>query len=180
MGRLSAEKRLDVLLRAFAIARREHPGLRLAIVGDGPAREDLEEAAGEGVVFLGELRGPALADTYASADVFCFPSTTDTFGQVLLEAGASALPVVAVAAGGASDLVRPGVTGLLVDPDDPDAFAAALLGLARSEPLRRRLRAGGREAALQRTWERSLLELREAYLSVVAPSPGSRAVPIAA
>jgi glycosyltransferase involved in cell wall biosynthesis len=180
VGRLSAEKRIDVLLRAFAIAREEDPGLRLAIVGDGPAREDLEAAAGMGVVFLGELRGPALADTYASADVFCFPSTTDTFGQVLLEAGASALPVVAAAAGGAIELVRPGVTGLLVEPDDPDAFAAALLRLARSEALRRRLQAGGRQAALQRTWERSLLELREAYISVLGPSPSVGADRIAA
>lgn len=180
VGRLSVEKRLDVLLRAFALAREEHPGLRLAIVGDGPARADLERAAGDEVVFLGELRGSALADMYASADVFCFPSTTDTFGQVLLEAGASALPVVAVAAGGALDLVRPGVTGLLVDPDDPKAFAAAILDLARSEPLRRRLQAGGRQSALQRTWERSLLELRDAYRSVLERPAGPRTKRIAA
>ena len=180
VGRLSAEKRLDVLLRAFAIAREKDPGLRLAIVGDGPARQDLETAAGEGVVFLGELRNPVLADTYASAGVFCFPSTTDTFGQVLLEAGASALPVVAVAAGGAIELVRPGVTGLLVDPDDPEAFAAALLELAVSEDLRHRLQAGGRQAALQRTWERSLLELGETYRSVLTPSPAVAADRIAA
>ena len=180
VGRLSAEKRLDVLLRAFAVAHEEAPGLRLAVVGEGPARQDLEASAGEGVAFLGELRGPALADIYASSDIFCFPSTTDTFGQVLLEAGASALPVVAVAAGGATELVRPGVTGLLVEPDDPDAFAAALLKLSRSEALRQRFQAGGRQAALQRTWERSLLELREAYVSVVTTSPAAGADRIAA
>lgn len=180
VGRLSAEKRLDVLLKAFVIAREKHLGLRLAIVGAGPARADLEAAAGEGVAFLGELRGAALADIYASADAFCFPSTTDTFGQVLLEAGASALPVVAVAAGGALDLVRPGVTGLLVEPDDPRAFADALLELAGSKALRVRLQAGGREAALQRTWERSLLELRDAYLSVTARPATPRKERIAA
>ncbi len=168
VGRLSPEKRVDVLLDAVAIAREQAPGLRLVVVGDGPARPDLEARAGDGVAFLGEVHGARLADVYASADVFCFPSTTDTFGQVLLEAGASALPVVAVAAGGALDLVRPGTTGLLVDPDDPRAFAAALVEAARSEALRRRLQVGGRHAALDRTWERSLRELRDAYLEVLA------------
>ena len=72
------------------------------------------------------------------------------------------------------------MTGPLVEPDDPAAFAAALLQLSRSEGLRRRLQAGGRQAALQRTWERSLLELREAYLSVLATSPAVGADRIAA
>jgi glycosyltransferase involved in cell wall biosynthesis len=169
VGRLSPEKRVDLLLEAVGIAGAHVPGLRLAIVGDGPARPDLEARAGHGVTFLGEVRGARLADLYASADLFCFPSTTDTFGQVLLEAGASALPVVAVAAGGALDLVRHGATGLLVDPDDPRAFAAALVETARSEPLRRRLGVGGRHAALERTWERSLRELHDAYLRVLEP-----------
>src|SRR5262245_764957 len=93
VGRVSPEKRLAVLLAAFERAARDEPGLRLAIVGDGPARDVLEETAPDGVHFVGELRGAALADLYASADAFCFPSTTDTFGQVLLEAGASGLPV---------------------------------------------------------------------------------------
>ena len=168
VGRLSPEKRLDLLLTAFEQARAGHPGLRLAIAGDGPARAALESAASDGVRFLGELRGPALADLFASADVFCFPSTTDTFGQVLLEAGSSGLPVVAAAAGGALELVRPDVTGLLVDPDDPVAFARALGDLAASEELRRRLGAGGRLVALDRTWDRSLSELRAAYRRVLA------------
>jgi phosphatidylinositol alpha 1,6-mannosyltransferase len=90
------------------------------------------------------------------------------------------LPVVAAAAGGALDLVRPGVTGLLVDPDDPKAFAHGMLQLAGSEPLRRRLQAGGRQAALQRTWERSLLELHDAYRSVLSPQPPARANRLAA
>ena len=181
VGRLSAEKRIDLLLAAFELARDESPGLRLAIVGDGPERANLEQQADNATRFLGELRGAELADVYASADVFCFTSTTDTFGQVLLEAGASALPVVAAAAGGARELIRPGVSGLLVDPDDPSAFAEALLELVRSEPLRRRLQAGGREAAMRRTWESSLLELREAYrLLLVSAEPEPKANDLAA
>ena len=177
VGRVSPEKRLDVLLSAFALANEAHGGLRLVIVGDGPARAELERTAPEGVRFLGELRGSALADLYASADAFCFSSTTDTFGQVLLEAGASALPVVAARAGGAVDLVGHDVTGLLVDPESPQAFARALQDLAGSEQLRRRLGASGRLAALDRTWDRSLAELRTAYQRIVSehiPSPERR------
>ncbi len=111
VGRLSPEKRIHVLLEAFARLRGRLPGLRLAIAGDGPAREQLVAAAPAGVRFVGELRGLALAELYASADIFCFPSTTDTFGQVLLEAAASGLPAIAAEAGGAVELVRDGATG---------------------------------------------------------------------
>ena len=107
VGRVSDEKRIDVLLEAFKLLRPSAPGARLLVVGDGPARARLEEGTPEGVAFLGELRGAALARIYASADVFCFPSTTDTFGQVILEAGASGLPTLAVAAGGAGGTRRP-------------------------------------------------------------------------
>ena len=168
VGRVSPEKRLDTLLAAFARAHGTDPGIRLVVVGDGPARADLERDAPAGARFLGELQGHALASVFAAADVFAFPSTTDTFGQVLLEAGASGLPVIAAAAGGAIDLVRHGATGLLVVPDDPDALARALLELAASDVLRRRLGTAGRVAALERTWNRSLVELRGAYNRVVA------------
>ena len=73
-----------------------------------------------------------LARIYASADVFCFPSTTDTFGQVILEAGASGLPTIAAAEGGAGELVRHGETGLLVPPDDPCAFSDAFAASSRT------------------------------------------------
>jgi glycosyltransferase involved in cell wall biosynthesis len=168
VGRLSAEKRLDVLLASFELASAEEPGLRLAIVGDGPARDELMRRTGARVSFVGELHGAELAAAYASADVFCFPSTTDTFGQVLLEAGASGLPVVAAAAGGALDLVQPGRSGLLVPPDDAAAFATAILRLARDRALRAALGRGGVAAAAGRTWARSITELRAAYRLVGA------------
>jgi glycosyltransferase involved in cell wall biosynthesis len=163
VGRLSPEKRLETLLASFELVLAEEPGARLAIVGDGPAREELERRSPPQVRLAGELRGADLAAAYASADVFCFPSTTDTFGQVLLEAGASGLPVVAAAAGGALDLVEPGATGLLVPPDDPAAFAAAVVRLARDPALRADLVRRGSAAASRRTWSRSFSELRAAY-----------------
>jgi glycosyltransferase involved in cell wall biosynthesis len=174
VGRVSDEKRHDVLLEAFRLLRPSAPGARLVIVGDGPARERLEAAGHEGVRFLGELRGEELARVYAAADIFCFPSTTDTFGQVILEAAASGLPAVAVAAGGARELVRHDWTGLIVPADDPRSFADALLRLI-SEPARRsRLAAGALAAARQRTWEQSFAELRDAYRIAVHGTPPER------
>lgn len=169
VGRLSPEKRVDQLVAAFAALRSAFPGLRLAIAGDGPARQELEASAPEGVTFLGEVTGFALSELYASADVFCFPSTTDTFGQVLIEAGASGLPVVAAAAGGGAELIRHGENGLLVPPDDVAGLQAALRTLLTDHGLRIRLAAGGRRAALARDWSSSLAELQAAYASVAHP-----------
>jgi phosphatidylinositol alpha 1,6-mannosyltransferase len=159
-----------VLLEAFRQVRDRAPDARLAIVGDGPARADLQLSAPEGVAFLGELRGDALAQAYASADIFCFPSTTDTFGQVILEAAASGLPVVAAAAGGALELVGHRTTGLLVPPDNPAAFADALAELVDDVPFRLALGRRALAAAQSRSWAGSHEELRRAYASVSPPA----------
>jgi len=180
VGRVSEEKRIRVLLEAFERLRPALPALRLAIVGDGPARDLLERTAGRNVTFLGELRGDSLARVYASADVFCFPSTTDTFGQVILEASASGLPVVAAAAGGAPELVRHLETGLLVPPDDVTALAEALHLLAGDPLLRRKLGTAGLAAARERTWDKSFAELRQAYADVAGAAAEACADPIAA
>jgi glycosyltransferase involved in cell wall biosynthesis len=170
VGRVSREKRLDVLLDAVALAERDVPGLRLAIVGDGPAREELERSAPSCVSFLGELGGEELAAVYASADLFCFPSTTDTFGQVLLEASASGLAVVAADSGGVRELVDDGATGILVTPDDQEALARTIARLAGSEARRTQLGWAGRAASLGRTWALSFEQLRAAYRAASAPS----------
>jgi glycosyltransferase involved in cell wall biosynthesis len=174
VGRVSHEKRLEVLVAAYAALRERLPGLRLAIVGAGPTLASLEETAPEGVHFLGELHGRELAEVYASCDVFCFPSTTDTFGQVLLEAGASGLPAVAASAGGGAELVAAGVNGLLVPPDDVGALAAALQELALDPELRRRLGAAGRRRALARSWPESFAELQDAYRNVLGATASPR------
>ncbi|MEI8105129.1 MAG: glycosyltransferase [Actinomycetes bacterium] len=172
VGRVSDEKRIDVLLEAFRRVHEQRPAARLVIVGDGPARTRYETSMHPGVQFLGEVRGPDLSALYASADVFCFPSTTDTFGQVILEAGASGLPTVAAAAGGAIELIRAEATGLLVPPDDAGEFANGLLRLIDAPLLRRQLGARAVLAAQARTWESSWAELREAY-RVASHSPMS-------
>jgi phosphatidylinositol alpha 1,6-mannosyltransferase len=167
VGRLSNEKRTNVLLDAFRRLHERAPDARLAIVGDGPAREALQATAPSGVEFLGELRGDGLAQVFASADIFCFPSTTDTFGQVILEAAASGLPVVAAAAGGALELVDHRTTGLLVPPDDPAAFSDALAELVDDVHFRLALGRRALAAAQQRSWAGSYEELRRAYASVL-------------
>jgi glycosyltransferase involved in cell wall biosynthesis len=176
VGRLSNEKRIDVLLDAFRQLRDSSPDARLAIVGDGPARAALEAAAPEGVTFLGELRGDGLAQVFASADVFCFPSTTDTFGQVILEAAASGLPTVAAAAGGALELVKHRATGVLVAPDDSAALAHALEELVHDMPFRLALGRRALATAQRRSWADSHHELMHGYASVLGLTPAPQRV----
>jgi glycosyltransferase involved in cell wall biosynthesis len=171
VGRLSNEKRVGVLLDAFGRLRERTPEARLAIVGDGPARVDLEARAPEGVTFMGELRGDGLAQAYASCDIFCFPSTTDTFGQVILEASASGLPVVAADTGGAPELVRHRTTGLLFRPDDPAALADALVELVDDMPFRLALGRHALAHAQRRSWSASYDELLSGYAAVTRRAP---------
>ena len=130
VGRLAAEKRLDLLAEVAAL-----PGVRLVIVGAGPteaqARRMLPTA-----LFLGQRQGEELARLYASLDVFVHSGPHETFGNTLQEAAASGLPVVAPAAGGPLDLVEDGVTGFLVTPGDAAALADAVAKLAADWQLR--------------------------------------------
>src|SRR6201995_981248 len=112
-GRLTKEKGVDLLAGAFLRAREEDPRLRLILAGGGPEEVVLRERLGDHGTFLGWLSGADLPAAYASADAFLFASRTDTFGQVILEAQASGLPVVAVGEGGPTSLIAPGETGLL-------------------------------------------------------------------
>lgn len=124
VGRVSEEKNLYCLAQAFRSLRERGADVDLVIVGDGPYRGALEcELAGTGAVFTGTLRGEALAAAYASADLFVFPSETDTFGVVLIEAQASGLPAIVAEQGGPKDCIRPGETGFVVDPMTPAALA---------------------------------------------------------
>ncbi|BGP41554.1 hypothetical protein JCM10450v2_005600 [Rhodotorula kratochvilovae] len=126
VGRISWEKNLLLLIEAFRglqepDAATGRPACQLVFVGDGPARGEVESLCAEyglGALFLGFRKGEELAAAYASADVFAFPSFTETFGQVVSEAQASGLPVVGLRAEGVSDLVEHGRTGLLLDLND--------------------------------------------------------------
>ena len=134
VGRLSREKNLDLLAAAWRSVRAARPDARLVVVGDGPARATL--AGCDGATLLGTLHGEALAAVFASADVFAFPSETETFGNVVVEAAASGLPTVVVRKGAAHEHVIAGETGEIVAPGDAPAFAAAI-GALLADPLRR-------------------------------------------
>jgi glycosyltransferase involved in cell wall biosynthesis/predicted metal-dependent phosphoesterase TrpH len=170
-GRVTCEKGSDLLAEAFLAARMQDPRLHLVLAGGGPEQERLRERVGAHATFLGWLRGEELARAYASADVFFFPSATDTFGQVILEAQASGLPVLAVAAGGPLELIENGVNGLLRDADSAQ-LASALVELASSPLLRGRLAGAGLAAVRERTWERALERLASGYRRALAVHGG--------
>ena len=157
-GRLTREKGADLLADSFLTARARDPRLRLLLAGGGPEEDALRARLGRSASFLGWLSGDDLAAAYASADIFLFCSQTDTFGQVILEAQASGLPVVAVAAGGPAELVADGRSGVLC-PADADALAGAVVSLAGSRAARERLARGGFAAVAGRSWEASLTRL---------------------
>jgi glycosyltransferase involved in cell wall biosynthesis/predicted metal-dependent phosphoesterase TrpH len=166
-GRITKEKNIDLLADAFELAHARDPRLHLVVAGGGPEQGRLAARLGERATFLGWLEGSALAAAYASADVFCFPSETDTFGQVVLEAQASGVPVLAVDAGGPRELIRDGVDGLL-RPARAEELAGALELLAGSVAMRMRLGLAARRSVEQRTWQRALDRLADGYRSALA------------
>ena len=153
-GRLAAEKGIDLLADAFLAARERDPRLHLVLAGLGPEEEALRARLGEHATFLGWLRGAELARAYAGADAFLFASQTDTFGQVILEAQASGLPVVAVNAGGPASLIEHGQSGMLAGASaaaavrgaagGPRLAAHAFAAAARRPGRRARAQLGGR------------------------------------
>lgn len=174
-GRLSREKGVELLAESFLAAHAQDGRLHLVLAGRGPEEHLLRERLGERATFLGWVEGHDLARAYASADMFLFASTTDTFGQVILEAQASRLPIVAAAEGGPCDLVEDGVTGLL-RPARAEALAGAVVELAASPGDRRRLGVASERSASGHTWERSLAQLATGYARVLSsPAPAVRA-----
>ncbi|MFF5040305.1 glycosyltransferase family 4 protein [Streptomyces nigra] len=146
VGRLAPEKRVELLAGACGL-----DGVRVVIVGDGPSRPSLEQAL-PGAVFLGRRTGDDLARIFASLDLFVHTGPFETFCQTVQEAMASALPVVAPAAGGPLDLVAHGRTGLLVPPHDATAVRDAVRALAAGPALRAAFGAAGRATVEGRTW----------------------------
>ncbi|HLV99462.1 MAG TPA: glycosyltransferase family 1 protein [Ktedonobacterales bacterium] len=171
VGRLSYEKNLEALLTAFKTIESDEPDAHLVLVGDGPARQELEQALeGRRATFTGFLKGEALAEAYASADLFAFPSTTETFGQAVLEAMASGLPVVAFNAEGVRDLVRHEETGLLVPEGDTAAFTEGVRSLLTHPEQQAAMHERARSAAEARTWDSVLNDLMQTYENAIARS----------
>jgi len=152
LGRVVMEKGLDVFadaIHAFEPAGVKH---RVLVIGEGPARPWFEAQLPK-AVFVGQQTGNDLSRALASADVFLNPSITEAFGNVTLEAMACALPVVAAESTGATNLVQSGITGTLVDGENPEEFADALIAYAHNPDLRRQHGEAGLTAAKTKDWD---------------------------
>ena len=178
VGRLSTEKQLETL-RPVVDAL---PDTRLVFVGDGPARLKLErQFAGTPTVFTGYLKGVQLSRAFASSDVFVFPSTSETFGNVIVEAQASGVPVVAARAGGPVDIIREGETGLFFEPGRHDSLIETVRLLADEPEYAARLAAAGRRHAEIRSWEAVMDDLLNRYAEAIrAYGPTPSATPVLA
>jgi glycosyltransferase involved in cell wall biosynthesis len=173
IGRLSAEKQIERIRPVLEAM----PETRLALVGDGPHRQQLERVfEGTPTTFVGYLAGEALASAYASGDAFLFPSSTETLGLVLLESMAAGCPVVGAKRGGIPDIVTDGINGCLYDPDDRNSLTAAVRRLLGDPAQRRSLRLAARQEAERWGWAGATEQLRGYYRRVL----GQRALELAA
>jgi glycosyltransferase involved in cell wall biosynthesis len=168
VGRLAPEKNLGVVWRAFEAIRAVQPRARLVWVGDGPQRDELH-ARCPSAVFAGHQHGQQLAAHYASADLFLFPSLTETFGNVTTEAMASGLAVVAFDHAAAAQLIRCGDNGMLASCDDEPAFVRAALDLAAHPERRRTLGAQARRSACELDWDVIVERFEDVVASLIQP-----------
>jgi glycosyltransferase involved in cell wall biosynthesis len=164
-GRLAAEKNLDMLAEAWN-SFPERDRCRLLLIGDGPLRRRLEMQVGNRGIFVGYRRGEELARMYASADLFVFPSLTETFGNVVLEAMASGLPAIGFAVQGPRDIIKDGLTGRLVEHVHVDGLRQAMSELVREDGRRREMGVLARCHAEAQSWERIMGEVRTSYFNV--------------
>lgn len=182
VGRLAAEKRVDVVVEAFRQASAVVPRgvIHLIIAGTGPSEAALRAAAPPGVTFLGFLdRDTLLPDLYANCDAFVFASVTETLGLVVLEAMASGLPIIAAAEGGVRDHLRDTLNGLTYTAGDPTAMARAMVLLVGEWELTRRLARGARRTAEGLSWEGELDRLDASYREICEAGAGGDPTPAA-
>ncbi len=170
VGRLAPEKNLDLAVRAFRAMRGGCAEARFILVGDGPMRTELQ-ARNPDFVFCGMQVGQALARHYASADLFLFPSLTDTFGNVVIEAMASGLAIVAFNYAAAREHIRHRHDGLLAEFGDDAAFIDLGRALVTDRRLWQRLGQAARRSAEALDWQRVHAQLEAIFLDVVARGP---------
>lgn len=166
VGRIAPEKNLELLVRAFRAMSQVRPDARLVLVGDGPELAALK-AAHPDFVFRGARRGEDLARHYASADVFLFPSLTETFGNVLLEAMASGLASVGFDYAAAAEHVRHGINGLKAGYGNAGEFVAQSLRLSEDADLRASLGREARATSLDLSWQQIFARLEDIFLDIV-------------
>ncbi|WP_449539034.1 glycosyltransferase family 4 protein [Ferdinandcohnia sp. Marseille-Q9671] len=168
VGRLAPEKNVDLLIEmAHSLPSVWKEKIQWLIVGDGPLRGKMEEEAPTNMKFTGFLKGNELAELYAASDVFVFPSPSETFGNVMLEAMASGTPVIGANAGGVRNVVQEGVTGILCEPGNGMEMNKAILRLLENEGIRNRMGMEGRRYALTQKWDVIFEKLLQSYSTVL-------------
>jgi len=180
VGRFEERKGLTHLLQAYHRLRKRHVDARLLIIGSGPKQREYQRFVGlrqiRDVMFLGRVSDDAKARYFASADIFCAPATgQESFGIVLLEAMAAGVPIVASDIHGYKNVVQRGIQGLLVEPKNHRALAAALYRLSNDEELRHRMGEEGRAKAPEYAWDRVSEQIVDFYREVreqAATAPG--------
>ncbi|MCV0437902.1 MAG: glycosyltransferase family 1 protein [Hydrogenophaga sp.] len=163
VGRLAAEKNLDLVVRAFDAMRAAHDDVKLVFVGDGPMRESLQQRCPQ-AVFAGMRQHGELAAWYASADLFLFPSVTETFGNVTVEALASGLPVLAFDTAAAADWVRHDGNGWLVPVNDEAGYLRMVVELATQSERIALARAQARAQVAQLDWQQIARQVEGLFL----------------
>jgi glycosyltransferase involved in cell wall biosynthesis len=170
VGRLAAEKNLTTLVAAYEAMRRIEPGARLVMVGDGPARAELQAACPHAIL-AGSRTGEDLSAHYASADVFLFPSLTETFGNVTPEAMASGLPVLAFDYAAAAQIIRSGENGLLAPFGSAEQFVAQAEHLVSDRSHARRMGVAARQTAEQLGWDAVISQVESIFMQAARGTP---------
>lgn len=168
VGRIAPEKDIDILLGSYLtlprdVAERVH----LIVVGDGPFMSKINPHDNSSITWTGFLRGRKLSEMYASCDLFVFPSSTETFGNVVLEAMASGLPVIGVESGGVTDIISHMKNGLLCRARSVESFREGIGLLVRNEQLRRQMAYFARLSARKRDWNVIFDRLMDSYQAVL-------------
>ena len=180
VGRLAPEKDLDVLFKAWQEVSQKLPGTQLVITGDGPRAEELKQKYGLTALFTGYRHGEELASIYAGAGVFVFPSTTETFGNVVLEAMSSGLPVIGASAGGVKNLLVDNFNGFACTPRNHHEMANAMLRLGQDKQLRSELSRQAREYALNHAWDDILNNLVHSYEELISRDKEAKTISLGA
>lgn len=167
VGRLVWEKDLRVLATAYQTLTAKRTDIVFVLAGDGPIRDELARMM-PGALFLGQQSGKALSRVYASSDIFVFPSTTETFGNVTIEAMASGLPPVCAREGGAGGLITRGVTGLLAEPRDAEDFTRHIEFMLDFPTERRNIAEAALRFAREQSWDNIFARLFASYAEVKA------------
>ncbi|WP_313339840.1 glycosyltransferase family 1 protein [Sedimentibacter sp.] len=167
VGRVATEKDMDILNESYRLIREKHHNTALIITGEGPYLEECKEMFPEDTIYTGFKKGHELAEIYASSDMFVCPSSTETFGNVVLEAMASGLAVIGADAGGIKEIISHKQNGLKFKAKDSNELTNCMQELIENKSLRNYVKSNGLKFAQNRTWERIIDNLYVIYCEIL-------------